>query len=1065
MKTIQQKMFHVLWRCGSIIRDHRLLLLLFFLSSAFIPAFAQTGAIKVTGVVKDSTGGTLPNVTVYEKGTRNGTLSNTDGSFSISVKPDGILVFTMVGFGTEEVFVNNRATLNVVLRTSATELSDVVVVGYGTAKRKSLTNAISTISAEDIGNVRGGSTTSSTLAGKVPGVSFRMPDGRPGASANIQIRNLGNPLYVIDGVQQDAGQFNNIASQDIESISFLKDAAAAIYGVRAANGVVVVTTKRGRQGARSTINLDVSMGIQNWTRFIDPLENSYDYMSLRAEAEMNRVPPVGGNPITTNITPAELEKYRIGTEYGYQSFNWRDYIVQGNTPLNVYNLNFTGGAENITYYVSATRTFQNSVLGREYKFHRTNIQSNISAKVANGLKVGANMNGRIETRENPGVPQVDDYWQARFAIIRNTPLERPFANDNPMYLNDIKHNETNWGYLNTKYAGKYKEDWRVMQVNLDAEWEIPGIEGLKLSGLYSYYLADQLLNNHEYTYDTYTYNPADDTYTRTGGSTNPWRERNQRKVINQTSQVRLSYDKTFGRHGVSAMIVSERLQSQTLENWIHAVPTTNVLPLIYFATADTYRDSDNRQARTGIAARINYAYDDKYFLEGIMRRDASYLFPPDHRIGYFPSVSAGWRITEEPFMKSLLGSNKVLSDLKIRGSYGILGDDGSALNLPDFTYVEGYNYNAGIAILDGVAVIGSEDRGAPITNITWLKSSMFDVGFDFSLFGGKLSGSYDYFYRKRTGLRDVKTDVLIPSELGYGLPNENLNSDARFGHEFSAAYNGQSGEVKFRVGGNVSYSRAKFLTAYRRVFFNSLDQYFNSDIDRLRGFVLGFEQIGRFTSQEEINNYPVNIDGQGNRTLLPGDLIYKDMDGDGRITDNDRRPIGWATGSQPNISIGLQLGMTFRGFDFTADFSGATQYTWFQENELKNPFQNDGNISKIFTDRWHREDPFDRNSAWIPGKYPALRYNEGGHSNTRPSTFWAHNITYLRARTIELGYTLPVSLINRARMQRARFYVNTFNLFSIDNVKEYGIDPEVNDTNGLQYPQNKVFNFGVNLSF
>lgn len=1039
------------------------MLLLLMMFSA--PVFSQSGPVKVSGTVKDSTGAGLPNVTVYEKGTRNGTLSTPDGHFTLSVKANAVLVITMVGFKTQEVAIGERTTIPVILYTSATDLTDVVIVGYGATKRKSLTNAISTISAADIGNVRGGSTTSATLAGKVPGVSFRMPDGRPGASANIQIRNLGNPLYVIDGVQQDAGQFNNIASQDIESISFLKDAAAAIYGVRAANGVVVVQTKKGRSGARSTINLDVSTGIQNWTRFIDPLDNSYEYMSYMAEAQMNKFVPVGGNPITTNITPAELEKYKAGTEYGYQSFNWRDYIVQGNAPLNVYNLNFTGGTENITYYVSATRTFQNSVLGREYKFTRTNIQSNVSAKVANGLRVGANINGRIETRENPGVPTGDDYWQARFAIIRNTPLERPFANDNPNYLNDIKHNETNWGYLNTKYAGKYKDDWRVMQINLDGEWDIPGVKGLKLTGLYSYYLADQLLNNHEYTYDTYTYSPVDQKYTRTGGSINPWRERNQRKVINQTSQIRLSYDKSFGKHSISAMVVSERLQSQILENWIHAVPATNVLPLIYFATADTYRDTDTRQARTGIAGRLNYAYANKYFLEGIMRRDASYLFPPGHRIGYFPSVSAGWRITEESFMKNLLGNNRVLSDLKFRGSYGILGDDGDALGLAEFSYVGGYNYNAGIAILDGVPVIGSEDRGVPYTNITWLKSSMFDVGFDFSLFDGKLSGSYDYFYRKRTGLRDVKSDVLIPSELGYGLPNENLNSDARFGHEFSLSYNGEAGDLKYRLGGNVSHSRGKFLTAYRRVFFNSLDQYFNSDINRLRGYVFAFENIGQFTSQEQINNYPVNIDGQGNRTLLPGDLIYKDTDGDGRITDNDRRPIGWATGSQPNVSIGFQFGATFRGFDFTADFSGATQYTWFQENELKNPFQNDGNISKIFTDRWHRTDPFDRNSAWIPGKYPALRYNEGGHSNTRPSSFWGHNITYFRARTIELGYTIPVSLVNRAKMQKARFYVNTFNLFSIDNVKDYDTDPEINDTNGLQYPQNKVINFGVNLSF
>lgn len=1063
MKEIKHSFHFTTCRSGG--SAGKLWLLLLLVCTSFLsPAFSQT-AVKVSGTVKDSAGAVLPNVTIYEKGTRNGTLSSADGAYTISVKPNGILVFTMVGFKNQEVAVDGRSSLNIVLQSSATDLTDVVVVGYGSTKKQSLTNAISVVSAEDIGNVRGGATTSTTLAGKVPGVSFRMPDGRPGASANIEIRNMGAPLYVIDGVQQDAGQFNNIAAQDIESISFLKDAAAAIYGVRAANGVVVVQTKRGRLGSRSSINLDVSLGMQSWTRFINVLDNSYEYMSLRAEAEMNRTLAIGANPITTNITPEELAKYKAGTEYGYKSFNWRDFIVKENTPLNVYNLNFTGGTDKVTYYVSATRTFQNSVLGREYKFERTNIQSNITARVANGLKVGSSINGRIETRENPGVPGGDDYWQARFAILRNTPMERPYANDNPQYLNDIKHNETNWGYLNTQYAGKFKSEWRQLQMNLDAEWEIPGIDGLKLSGLYSYYIADNVLNNHEYTYDTYTYNPANDTYTRTGGSTNPWRERNQEKVINISSQVSLAYNKTFGKHTVSAMIVSERIRNQRLRNWIHAVPISNNLPLIYFNTADTYTDEDFRQARTGIAGRVNYVYGNKYFLEGIMRRDASYLFAPGKRVGYFPSVSAGWRITEESFMKNLLGNNKVLTDLKLRASYGLLGDDGLALGLGEFAYLEGYGYNVGMAILDGKVVLGSRDRGIPITNISWLESSIFDAGFDFSLFGGKLNGSYDYFYRKRTGLRGRKSDVLMPSELGYALPDENINSDARYGQEFSLNYRADLGDVKLTIGGNVSYSRGKFLESYNPVFFNSVDRYFSSNEGRVQGFEWGWEAIGQFTSQEEINNYPVNIDGEGNRTLLPGDLIYKDVDGDGRITDNDRRPIGWATWRTPNMNFGLQIGATWKGFDFTADFSGASHFTWFQEWEMKVPFVNDGNLNKIFTDRWHRTDPFDRNSAWVPGKYPALRYNDNGHSNNRWSTFWGHDVSYFRARTIELGYTLPASLVNRAKIQRARFYLNTFNLFSLDNMRQYDTDAEITETNGLQYPQSKVFNVGVNLSF
>jgi hypothetical protein len=429
-------------------------------------------------------------------------------------------------------------------------------------------------------------------------------------------------------------------------------------------------------------------------------------------------------------------------------------------------------------------------------------------------------------------------------------------------------------------------------------------------------------------------------------------------------------------------------------------------------------------------------------------------------------VFAGWRITEEPFMQKLMGGNSPLTDLKFRGSYGVLGDDGKQLNLPAFSYVEGYNYNEGTAILSGVPIVGSRDRGVPITNISWLKSKITDIGFDFSLLNGKITGTFDYFYRKRTGLRGRKSDVLVPSEIGYGLPDENINSDAQYGEEGSIAYNGSFRKLRFTVSGNLSYSRSKFLTSYNPVFFNSWDQYRYSGERRYTKIDWGYDAIGQFTSQDQIDNYPVNIDGQGNRTLLPGDLIYKDMNDDGKIDGYDERPIGYGTSTQPNINYGISITLAYENFDFRADFSGAAGYTWFQNWETRWPFQNDGNLNTIFLDRWHRENPYDPKSDWIPGKYPALRFNQGGHSNyNRSSTFWAHNIKYLRARTLELGYSLPDKLIRRVKMEKARFYVNAYNLFSFDNVKEYNIDPEITDENGLQFPQNKFLNVGVNLSF
>ncbi len=1041
-----------------------LTLSLFFICLLFFkPASAQ---VKISGTVADTTGQTLIGVAVKVKSAAGGATTDVNGRFTVTApNTNNVLVFTYIGYQTLEVPLNGQTTLNVRLQSSNATLQDVVVTGFGSQKKESVTGSISAVTSKDIERVHAGTTVSTTLAGKLPGLTFRMAEGRPGAGASIQIRNMGRPLYVIDGIQQDEGQFNNIAPNDIENISILKDASAAIYGVLGANGVVVVTTKKGSGETR--INVDANYGMQNWTRFPKVVNNSYDYMLYRAEAEINRFG-------STNITQSELDKYRIGTEPGYQSFDWRDYVLKSNNnaPLSTVNVNFTGGSDKFNYYVSATNFYQNSQLGKEYEFKRNNIQSNVSAKVANGLKVSLNINGRIETRENPGVPGGDDYFLARFAVLRNKPTERPYANDNPDYLNTISNNESNYAFLNKKTSGTYRSDWRVIQTNFNAEYQIPGIKGLIAKGVYSYYYADNLVNNHEYTYDTYTYQPNNGTYLRTGGSNNPWREREQIKNINTTAQLQLNYNNTFGKHTVGGLLVAERLELHNLRNWLHAIPTSNNLPLIYFQTVDTYDDSDNTDRRVGYIARFNYSYDNRYYAEFSGRRDASYLFAPDQRVGYFPGGSVGWRITQEPFMKSLLGNSNILSDLKFRASYGVLGDyrnpyDSNSTVVPPFAFLPGYNYNSGSAVLGGNVIVGASDKGTLIRTLSWTKSKIFDVGADFAFLNNRLTGTVDYFYRKRTGLPAARIDRLVPSELGYGLPAENLESDAQYGEELALNYNGNIGKLRFNVGGNIAYTRSKTVDRYNPTYFNSWDKYRNSQENRFRNIDWGQQVIGQFESQEQINNYPVNIDGKGNSSLIPGDLIYKDQNGDGKIDGYDERPIGFGYGQQPNINFGFTLGASYKNIDFRADFSGASGYTWFQNWETRWAFQNDGNLNSIFEDRWHRANPFDVNSAWIPGKYPANRYNPGtSHSNyDRNSTYWLHNITYLRARTIEIGYSLPASILTKVHIRRARVYVNGYNMFSFDNMKQYSLDPETIDDNGLQFPQSRVLSFGVNLSF
>lgn len=1062
-------------RKAQVLLPHTFLFLSFiFLCS--LTAHAQTGRV-ITGSVADSLGQPLVGVTIATDNSRKNVVTDKNGNYSIPVtSADKRLVFSFVGLkSVTQPLIGESTSFNITLAPDNTGLSDVVVIGYGTKRKEALTGSIATVTAKDLDRVHGGSTVSTGLAGKLPGVTFRMPDGRPGASATIQIRNMGTPLYVIDGIQQDEGQFNNLAPNDVESISVLKDASAAIYGVRAANGVVVVTTKRGASG-RNNVSVNAYAGEQYWFRFPQVLNNAGDYEHYVADAQVNSN-IFNINPAQrTNITQAQLDLAKAGTDPAYRSFDWRKYVLGKPAPQNSVNVNINGGNENVNYYVSATNLSQKSMLGSEYKFNRSNIQSNVSAKLANGLKVGLDINGRIESRENPGVPGGDDYFLARLAILRNTPLERPYANDNPLYLKDLgPHLESNYAFLHENLSGKLTSDWRVLQTNFNAEYQIPGIKGLSLKGVYSYYFADYLENNQEYTYKAYTYYAPTPTtpeeYRVSGGSTNPWRDREQIKQINTTVQGQVNYNATFGEHTIGATVVAERLQNERLRNWLHASPVSNNLPLIYFPIMDQYQDSDDKQSRIGYIGRVTYSFANRYFLEASARRDASYLFAPGYRVGYFPGVSAGWRITEEPWVKQLVGDKRILSDLKLRGSYGELGDDNPNNNpiVPPYAYLAGYNYNQGTAIIDGNAVTVSRDKGVPYTNISWLKSKISDVGLDFSMLNGKLTGTMDYFYRKRTGLLGNKYDVVVPVELGYSLPQQNINSDAQYGEEMSLAYTSKIGNLSYNVGGNVSYTRAKFLNSYKPLFFNSWDQYRTGIDNRFAHIDWGYEVVGQFTSFEQINNYKVNIDNQGNKTLIPGDLIYKDINGDGKIDGYDQRPIGFGAGSQPNINFGFTIGAAYKNFDFHADFSGAAGYTWIQDFETKWAFQNNGNLNKIFTDSWHRADPFDVNSAWTPGKYPANRYNPGngqGQSNYNPvSTFWTHNVTQVRARTLELGYTIAPNILSRVKIARARFYLNGYNLFSFDNLKQYGVDPEVVDGNGLQFPQNKVLNVGVNLSF
>lgn len=1012
---------------------------------------------RINGVVKNSNNEPVFGASVIIKGSNIGTSTNNDGSFLLSISQNvGTLVVSSAGYVKQEVKFD-ATEKNIVISLISSDpnsIDEVVVTGFGLSQRKeSLTSAISTISSNDISRSNS-STTSGALVGKVPGLNSRQSDGRPGASTALNIRNMGNPLYVIDGVQKDAGQFNNLDFNDIETISVLKDASAAIYGVRAANGVIVITTKKGKRNAANEVNFVGNYGFQNLSSFPKPADAA-TYIEKYIQSQTVQ------NVANKKYTQEDLDKWTAGTEKGYRPFDWYDYIWH-TAPQQYYSVNASGGSENINYYFSAGHMNQESMIVNYGGFKRTNVQMNIEAQVSKKLKVGASLNGRLENRTNPGVPGADDYRLPIFATYRNLPTVRPFANDNPNYPTLTSTDPgTNFAWLNYDLSGKYTDTWRVGQLNFNAEYDI--IEGLKARALVGCYYANQRLDNHEFTYKLYGYNQTDDTYPVIFENNNPWRERRMGHVEEMTSNFQLSYNKSFNMHNINVIGGFETIKRDDPTTWVHSIPTANSLSLIDYETIDRYSDDGNRtQGRLGYIARLNYDYGSKYLFELSGRYDGSWKFPPGQRWGFFPSASIGWRVSNENFWKENSFFSKI-NDFKIRASYGLLGDD-NVNGFSAFDYLSGYNYKSGGSVIDGKYVIGSQPRGLPVKTLSWIRAKIFDVGFDFAVLNSKLTGSFDYFRRIRNGLPASRYDILLPSEVGFQLPPENLNSDVHKGIDAMIRWADKVGKVGYSIGANVTYSRFYDWNQYKPRFSNSWNVYRNSINERFGHINWGLENDGQFQSWEEIANWQIDNDRQGNRTLRPGDIKYIDQNGDGVINGLDERPIGFRQNGTPILNFGFNFAFSYKSFDLAVDLTGGGLSSWYQNYEQRLPFHDGGNNSQYYMeDSWSLADIHDPNSELIPGKYPMLLIGNSNHSNYWNSDFWKHNVKYLKIRNLEFSYSLPEKVLSMISIKRARVSFSGQNLLTFTNVK--GIDPEIQSDNGLVYPTTKIFNFGLKLTF
>lgn len=1043
-------------------RNLKFLLSCFMLLMSVV-AFAQN---QVTGHVADATGEPIIGANVTVKGTTVGTITDIDGNFTLEVgSTDGTLVVSFIGYKSAEAAIKGKSPINVILQEDTETLDEVVVVGYGTQNRKSLTGAISDVKSESL--TRSVSTTTAgALSGKIAGISTRAKDARPGKGISLEIRNMGAPLYVIDGIPYGGNTgndwlvnsevsgndvFNSLNIEDIESITVLKDASAAIYGLRASNGVVLVTTKKGKKNEKVSINVNGYYGWQNLTRFPE-LANAEQYTRGLAEAAQNR-----GEDPNSVYTKEELAKWAAGTEKGYKSYDYYDMIMRKNVPQYHVNASVTGGSERTNYYLSVAHTSQEAMMP-DFNYQRTNFQLNLDTKITNRFTIGAQVSGRYEKTNDVGLPGGDGYYSAILAVFKMRPIDSPYANDNPNYIRNIDsyRNGYNPAAFRRDIAGYKDSMTRYANINAYAQYDF-GF-GLTAKATFSYGYTNSRFDGYQYAYQIYTYDEASDTYNATNAA-GRWRLQIDRSVPTRYMQLQLNYNKQIKDHNISAVLGYEASDYDWSKKTYGTEPSTDYLPLLQMDEINSFGDEWSYEARAGWLARVNYDYAHKYLVELLARYDGSYLYAPSQRWGFFPGASIGWRISEENFFAPL---KSVVDDLKIRASIGQTGTE-SGVSL--FGYLSGYNWNQGSAVLDGEYVTGLNQRGLPVTNLSWTKNTTKNIGFDLTMFGNRLTISADAFRKDITGVPAARYDVLLPSEVGYSLPNENLNKQAYIGTEAMATWTDHIGDFNYRVSGNITFSRYRNIESYKPRFSNSWDEYRNSSEDRWGGIYWGYQVIGQFQSEEEIKNYPVNLDGQGNTTLLPGDLIYKDVNNDGVINSMDERPIGFPEGWAPILSFGGNIGLEWKGIDLNIDFSGGAMQGWRQNYELTNAYHNGGNSpAYLLEDRWHRLDLYDPESEWVPGRYPAIRNGEFAYNN-KNSDFWLHNVHYLRISNLEIGYSLPTWMLKPIHAQKVRVYGSVSNLCSFDNVHQYGIDPEITAAAAVVYPQQRTFLVGFNVTF
>ncbi len=1012
-------------------------LLLFLLLGLPVSLYAQVSDLN--GIVRDESGEPLIGVSVVVKGAQTGTVTDLDGVFHLKADPEkAVLLFSLIGYENVEFPVKGKNNLMITMKEDVKALEEVVVVGYGTQKKLEVTGSVASLNRDEIKAVTTANLTSS-LQGKIPGLNVKQNTSEPGSYDNsFNIRGLGAPLVIVDGIPRD--NFDRIDPNEIESVSVLKDASAAVYGVRAANGVILVTTRKGAKG-KPEITLNASYGIQNITKFPKSTD-AYGYMELYNEAMANR------GETTPTYDPSLVQS---GSPYA--NINWFDQVVRPTVPQWQINLTASGGTDRVQYFNSIGYYSEEGMWkANSLSYERYNLRSNITAKLSDYLTTEFQIGGFYDYKDAPA------YYPSEIlnAVGSQVPIYEVYANGNPDYIG-YQYNDDKNALIKSsqKYAGYRRTKNFQVQLSASIRWDIPWVKGLYAKALVAYdprYHTDKMLKKQ---FSTYKYDPASQAYnivtTSSLSSVTEWRS----ETATPTTQLSLNYETSIkNQHNLKALLLFETRKWETSELSGSRNTLMDAVDQIYAGLVDDARSingSADRNSNVGLVGRVDYDYLSRYLVQASFRLDGSSKFR-NKKWGFFPSLSAGWRISEESFVKDNVD---FIDNLKIRGSIGMMGDDNTEayLWMMAFDYPGGDKYVLG----DQGLIPGVNMPQIPNYNATWFTSTTSNVGIDLSLWNGALSLEADWFRRDRDGLLANRI-VSVPGTFGATFAKENINSDMQTGFELVLGHRGRAADFNYNITGNLTYTLARNKYVERSPSGNSYDNWRHNNNNRNSNILWMYESNGQFTSMNDVYNSPVLEGLYTKYSYLPGDLKYVDYNEDGIIDEWDMQPI--RRGNSPVMNFALTFGGDWRGLDFSMTFQGAAM---FNARMQARPLQF-GGAWDIFMDRWHKEDPFDSESPWIAGRYPSTRLQDPQNYGTE-STFFYNDCTYLRLKNLEIGYTLPRKWTTHVGIQSLRVYANGYNLFTIHSKNLDYIDPENPGGSLEQYPIMRNFNFGVNVTF